>query len=339
MMRFVAVCTLLLLTLGCSHYDSEGDYFFVRNRGADMPVWVTGDATSDTIVLFLHGGPGGDAATASLFPAFQQLGERFRLAYWDQRASGLSQGNPSKDTYTVEQFVGDTDLVIDVLRERYKPSRLILFGHSWGGALGVAYLADAARQTKVDAFIMEDAGYNLVDGLPASGRWMRDYAQEQIDAKHDVAMWSELRDWLNTAPDFRVEANYRRLDASYSVQGRRDAYYFDPSHKNVGPDSAFILTSFASLALVFGGTSLRETFNILALNLTDDLAHIMVPTLVLWGEHDGVNTLEMGQIAFDKLGAPSKQWVAFAQSGHQPFAEEPAKFVAAFSAFVDGLAL
>ena len=47
----------------------------------------------------------------------------------------------------------------------------------------------------------------------------------------------------------------------------------------------------------------------------------------------------MGQIAFDKLGAPSKQWVAFAQSGHQPFAEEPAKFVAAFSAFVDGLAL
>ena len=333
----IIIAGLTFLT-GCSLYYSEGDYFFARSEGSDMPVWVTGKKSSDTMILFLHGGPGGESTTASFFPAFEDLENRYRVAYWDQRASGLSQGNPSVDTYTVDQFVKDVDLVVDVLMEVFAPERLFLFGHSWGGALGIAYLADSSRAKKVSGFIMEDAGYNLVDGLPASGVWMENYAQLQVDAGNDVAQWKELRDWLATSPDFTVVENYRRLAAAYSVQGESDAYYYDSANKNiVGPDPTFIFESFASLALLTGGASIREHFNILELDLSTELTSITVPTLVLWGRHDGVNTVEMGEDAFALLGTDptEKTLVIFEESGHQPFVEEPELFANTFHTFID----
>jgi pimeloyl-ACP methyl ester carboxylesterase len=335
----LAIVSVTLLA-GCSSYYTTGDYFYVRNKGADMPVWVTGNTSSDTMILFLHGGPGGNSSTAALFPAFAELETRYAVAYWDQRASGLSQGNPDPETYTVPQFVEDMELVVDVLIKLYAPGRLVVFGHSWGGALGTAYLADSARAAKVSGFVMHDAGYNLVDGLPASGEWMRAYAQDQIDAGVDPEYWTDLRDWLAGTPDFTVEANYRRLASSYSVPGRADAYYHDAANKGVaGPDAAFIFTSFASLSLLTGGASIRENFNILELDLSPELPSITLPTLVMWGRHDGVNTVEMGQDAFALLGtAPAeKSIVIFEESGHQPFVEEPDLFVSEFTSFVDGL--
>jgi pimeloyl-ACP methyl ester carboxylesterase len=340
-MKRAALLVLVAIVLAsCSTYYTNGDYFFVRNAGADMPVWVTGNLESETMVLFLHGGPGGNSSTASLFPAFSELEGSYTLAYWDQRASGLSQGNPGVETYTVDQFVEDMDLVVDVLLQLYSPGRLVIFGHSWGGALGVAYLTDPVRQAKVSGFLMHDAGYNLADGLPASGEWMRSFAQDQISAGRNVEYWTSLRDWLADGPDFTVEQNYRRLAASYSVQGESDAYYYDPANKGVaGPDGEFIFTSFASLALLTGGASIRENFNILELDLSSNLPSLTLPTLVMWGRHDGVNTVEMGEDAFALLGtAPTeKRLVVFEESGHQPFVEEPNLFVSEFVTFVEGL--
>ena len=42
---------------------------------------------------------------------------------------------------TVEQFISDLDALVDAVRERLGKSKVAIFGHSWGSALGVLYAA------------------------------------------------------------------------------------------------------------------------------------------------------------------------------------------------------
>lgn len=81
-----------------------------------------------------------------------------------------------------------------------------------------------------------------------------------------------------------------------------------------------------SLAAFLNPSHLISRFNILELNLTQQLKNIKTPTLVLWGRHDGINTIEMGMEAFESLGAEEKNMVIFENSGHQPFIDEPDAF-------------
>ena len=41
--------------------DNAKDHFFLKSDGAEMPVWVEGNTESKTLVIFLHGGPGGSS--------------------------------------------------------------------------------------------------------------------------------------------------------------------------------------------------------------------------------------------------------------------------------------
>ena len=139
--RILYLLILVLAIFSCQKEDlSQEDQFFVSNDDAVMPVYIRGNLESDVIILFLHGGPGGNASQATFIPSFQDIENSYAFAYWDQRASGLSQGNPDKSTFTVEQFVEDTYYVIEALNVRYPGKQIFLFGHSWGGALGAAYL-------------------------------------------------------------------------------------------------------------------------------------------------------------------------------------------------------
>ena len=74
---------------GCGAAD---DFWFVRERGADMPVWVRGKLDSDKLLVFLHGGPGENALSNADRPSFQALERRMGVVYWDQRLSGSSRG-------------------------------------------------------------------------------------------------------------------------------------------------------------------------------------------------------------------------------------------------------
>ncbi|HEX5171855.1 MAG TPA: hypothetical protein VFW11_21900, partial [Cyclobacteriaceae bacterium] len=55
---------LLLASLGVllSCQDEpfyDGDFFYLVNKGAQMPVSVRGNKASGIFILFIHGGPGG----------------------------------------------------------------------------------------------------------------------------------------------------------------------------------------------------------------------------------------------------------------------------------------
>ena len=126
---------LILLTVFATSCTKENigfsdDLSFIRNKGADMPVWVRGNTASGVFVILNHGGPG----SSGLFEVYMEaqpgdgnidhesplkiLEESFAMVYWDQRFSGNSQGNANPDEATTDDFADDLDLVIDVLKER-----------------------------------------------------------------------------------------------------------------------------------------------------------------------------------------------------------------------------
>lgn len=334
------VLSALFTTSSCkkeTFYD--GDHFFIKNAGTEMPVYIKGNIESGKIILFVHGGPGSNASLVSFLPVAKELENDYAFAYWDQRGSGLSQGNPDPSTFTVEQFVDDLDLVVEGIKLRHKNSRIVIYGVSWGGALGSAYLSTGNYQDKITGFICMNSGHNLLEGIPKSVVFVKEYAQTQIDKGIDVDYWTEARDWCATVPDMTIKENYFKYDAYLS---NTNAYQYNPDQKLQGPEvgAMGVMSSYMSLAIFFNGDYLAKRFNILELNLSPQMAKIKVPSIVIWGRHDGVNTIEMGYDAYNSIGGPDftdKEMVILENSAHLAHLEEQELFKKTFKQFVDGL--
>ena len=330
------ISILLSFTACKKNSDYEGDHFFVDNDGAIMPVIVKGNINSNVFVIFLHGGPGGNATQATFIPVFQELGDDFAMVYWDQRGSGMAQGNPDPSTFTVDQFVEDLDLVVETIKVRYDNPTIFLFGHSWGGALGCAYMS-TDKQSKINGFINMNSGHNLLEGLPLSVDWVENYAQTQVDINNDIPYWSAVRNWCAANPDMTVPDNYFQY---VEYLKNTNAYRVDPDAEveSGTVTTTDVMSSYMSLSIFFNGGYLAQNFNILELNLSPQMANIYKQTLVLWGEHDGVNTLAMGNDAYNSIGGPSftdKALVILPNSAHEGYFEDKELFQSEFRKFVN----
>jgi pimeloyl-ACP methyl ester carboxylesterase len=70
------------------------------------------------------------------------------------------------------------------------------------------------------------------------------------------------------------------------------------------------------------------------------MARIKIPSLVIWGRHDGVNTIDMGFDAYNSIGGPGfadKEMVILENSAHLAHLEEQELFAQSFKRFVNGL--
>lgn len=83
-------------------------------------------------VLFVHGGPGGGIETI-----YRQYfnPQKYRVILVDQRGSGKSTPHAELDENTTQNLIADMEEV----REAAGVDRWLVFGGSWGSALGLAY--------------------------------------------------------------------------------------------------------------------------------------------------------------------------------------------------------
>ena len=101
--------------------------------GTRVHVEITGPVDAP-VVIFLHGGPGGDYRYMLDLEA-PELAVDHRLVFWDQRGTGLSRRHAD---VTMDQYLADLEALVD----RVSPDRpVILVGHSWGGAYAAWYTA------------------------------------------------------------------------------------------------------------------------------------------------------------------------------------------------------
>ena len=93
---------------------------------------------SNTIVLFVHGGPG-TSQLASNRRNTRDLERCFTVVNWDQRGAGKSYAAiQDASAMNIGQFVDDTrELTVHLLKQ-FGEERLVLVGHSWGSVIGHA---------------------------------------------------------------------------------------------------------------------------------------------------------------------------------------------------------
>ena len=88
------------------------------------------------LVVVLHGGPGSDYRYLLNCKAFADQG--YRVVFYDQRGSGLSQRFPKQ--YATMQMAYD-DLTAVISHYSVSPTqKVFLLGHSWGAMLASAYI-------------------------------------------------------------------------------------------------------------------------------------------------------------------------------------------------------
>lgn len=120
---------------------SVAEIGYRRFGGLDQWVMIRGESVANPALIMLDGGPG--LSETRLFRHFNApLEKSFTVVYWDQRGAGKSfdRGIP-RSSMTVEQFISDLGELVEAVCARLGKTKVVIFGHSWGSALGVLYAA------------------------------------------------------------------------------------------------------------------------------------------------------------------------------------------------------
>jgi len=104
-------------------------------NGTQLHSQAFGDPV-DPMVVFLHGGPGGDYYNCLNVKSL--VTSHYYVVFYDQRGSGLSKRHP-KNSFSIQVMLDDLTAVIQHYRSSAS-QKIFLFGHSWGGMLATAYI-------------------------------------------------------------------------------------------------------------------------------------------------------------------------------------------------------
>ena len=319
--------TLSLVFVSCSDDPAEvTDTFYIRNEGADMPVWVKGNLASDKIILYVHGGPGDCSMCYRYY--LKGLEEEVAVAYWDQRIAGSASGKVDPATLNYAQYTEDLFYVVSLLTQQYPAKKIYLMGHSFGVELTWQFLTTANNQDMI-------SGALIINGTFSNYRWM-DVMRDWVLREAAEQLHAEALEFANNNPV--TQENIQDLDwVSYYRYmldlGGNELSLF--SNKKFLINYA-LFTPNTTLAQFSHGKGYENYYDFEMFNYdtSDKLGMVTIPVAFLWGEKDGVVPIEIGYETEDLLVNTTVEWTVFEDSWHEPFVSETDKFIDAALRFV-----
>lgn len=332
--------------------EEEEDFFYVKRLNARFPVWVKGDLDSDVFLIIVHGGPGSTGTQYFHYGAFDPLQEDYAVVYWEERASGFSQGKGQggQEHLNAEETSKDLQSVIEVINHKYSPNSVFIMGHSWGGVLTTAFLGNVPeRQDLVNGWILVDGGHNWSLGQELSVAWVKDKAQSFIDgnepSRFDNEHWREVLEWYEDNPlgDWDNSSSMSWIRKHVVYVDEADGYFLpenrdEVNEKTFGENGLGLqntLGFYGAWAWFTNGNppiwdSQKEI-------TTDKMHNITVPTLITWGRHDGILPVELAQDAYDRISTheSDKSIIIYEQTAHSPMYEETIKFNQDVASFIE----
>ncbi len=292
----------------------------------DQWVMIRGESVANPPLIMLHGGPG--LSETGFFRHFNApLEKSFTVVYWDQRGAGKSfDRNIPRSSMTVEQFISDLDELVDAVCKRLSKTKVVIFGHSWGSALGTLYAARFPQ--KVAAYVGSGQYGDGAVGEAASYAFA--LAEAQRRGKHRaVEKLRAIGPPPHTAKQVLTERN---LVARLEGAMRPRALWKVGRAVLTGQESSIVDLPSTMRGFRFSLDAMwAETSR---LNLLDLVPALEMPVFFFLGRKDHWVPPEASLAYFEMLTAPSKRLVWFEQSGHEPFVDEPAKFNAMMAELV-----
>ncbi|GAB3178065.1 alpha/beta fold hydrolase [Telluribacter humicola] len=319
----------LLLLLACSDRDPqpiEDSTLYLRNKGADMPIWVKGDRQSNKIILYVHGGPGDCAMCYRYY--LKGLETEAMVAYWDQRVAGASSGKVEESTLRYAQFSEDMGFVVKLLKKQYPNAEIYLLAHSFGVELSWQYLTSGNNQQEV-------AGLMVVNGMYSFANWLmsvHDWALREAQRQKNTEAEKYLRDHpvtLENAATIEWEPIYRWM---YKLGGNPVSLYDDGkyviNYAFNSPNTALAQFTHSKAYSYYGNVESRQ------FEKGPLLRDIRIPVALFWGVKDGIVPVAVGEATKQVLTNAPVTEVRFSESWHEPFITETAKFTQAVLDFV-----
>lgn len=235
----------------------------VELNGTRLHAETMGDP-ADPVIVFLHGGPGGDYRDMLRLAARHDgysLADDHYLVFWDQRGAGLSK-RVGKSTLTIDTYLADLQSVID----HYAPGRPVyLVGVSWGGMFATAYINTHPERV---------AGAVLIEPGPLDGATAN-------RLKDDIVDFDLGAEWLNDiawSSQFLSPDDHARMDYERTLGVRDGQPRFHLSKTD--PEPGWRLGAAASKYIMEDGQNSQGDFNY---DFTAHLPAYQTPVLFVAG--------------------------------------------------------
>jgi len=285
-----------------------------RINVGDCELYVEEEGEGFPLVL-INGGPGG---THHYFhPWFSQAKDWARIIYYDQRGTGLSDYEPGKDGYSVDQAVND----LDAIRKALNIKKWVVLGYSYGGFLAQYYTVRYPENV---------SGLALLGSSP--GMWVkkkpsrqREFLSEEERTKIQE-IGEEFRRLRREEKFPREKGVQLMLYNNFKNGDWKRQHYYKPSPER-----------FAQIALYewihdqnFNSLLNSSKANI---DLTGAFEKCPVPTLLIEGRWDLTWNTDKSKIMLSNH--PGAKLVMFEKSGHGVYDEEPERFFKVLRDFVE----
>ena len=265
---------------------------------------------ADNTLLLLHGGPSSRSNyLRESHQVFTQHG--FRVVTWDQLGCGESdRPTDNKSLWQISRFVEE----VETVRSSLDLGKVHLFGHSWGGILGLEYCINYPQNIKT--FIPANTAFDLP-------RMQRGFERKKLALGEETYTMMARREADGTMkhPEYQAALTLllRRHLCRAEVWTEALEYELHPDEKHARHE-------------MFGPYPFNCTGNIRDYNRMDQLESIAVPTLIIHSEHDYI-VPDLASMARDRL--PNAELAMFKNCSHLPFYEEPEIYQKTLLAFLN----